>query len=51
MIESPGRWVEVTVPANAESVESVSELLSTYGYNQGVVVEEPYKQDDDGDNL
>lgn len=39
------------MPANAESVESVSELLSSYGYNQGVVVEEPYKQDDDGDNL
>lgn len=48
---SPQRWIEVTVPANAESVESVSELLSGYGYNQGVVVEEPYKQDDDGDNL
>lgn len=39
------------MPANAESVESVSELLSEYGYNQGVVIEEPYKQDDDGDNL
>lgn len=51
MADGAGRWVEVTVPANAESVESVSELLSTYGYNQGVVVEEPYKQDDDGDNL
>lgn len=45
------QWVEVTVPANAESVESVSELLSEYGYNQGIVIEEPYKQDDDGDNL
>ncbi|MEI2617958.1 MAG: 50S ribosomal protein L11 methyltransferase [Thermomicrobiales bacterium] len=51
MVDTPGRWVEVAVPANAESVESVSELLSSYGYNQGVVVEESYKQDDDGDNL
>ncbi len=49
--ESVQRWVEVTVPANAESVESVCELLSTFGYNEGVVIEEPYKQDDDGDNL
>ncbi|MCO5178008.1 MAG: 50S ribosomal protein L11 methyltransferase [Thermomicrobiales bacterium] len=51
MSESTQRWVEVTVPANAESVESVCELLSTFGYNEGVVIEEPYKQDDDGDNL
>lgn len=49
--DASGHWIEVTVPANAESVESVSELLSSYGYNQGVVIEEPYRQDDDGDNL
>lgn len=51
MTDATSQWLEVTVPANAESVESVSELLSGYGYNQGVVVEEPYKQDDDGDHL
>lgn len=45
------QWLEVSVPANAESVESVSELLARYGYNEGVVIEEPYRQDEDGDNL
>ncbi|MEX1158350.1 MAG: 50S ribosomal protein L11 methyltransferase, partial [Thermomicrobiales bacterium] len=44
-------WIEVSVAANAESVEAVSELLARYGYNEGVAVEEPYKQDEDGDNL
>jgi ribosomal protein L11 methyltransferase len=44
-------WLEVSVAANAESVEAVSELLARYGYNEGVVIEEPYRQDDDGDNL
>ncbi|HUG17293.1 MAG TPA: 50S ribosomal protein L11 methyltransferase, partial [Thermomicrobiales bacterium] len=51
MTDAPGRWIEATVEANAESVESVSELLARYGYNEGVVIEEPYVQDDDGDNL
>jgi ribosomal protein L11 methyltransferase len=45
------QWLELSVPANAESVEAVSELLARYGYNEGVVIEEPYRQDDDGDNL
>lgn len=45
------QWLEVSVPANAESVESVSELLARFGYNEGVVIEEPYRQDEDGDNL
>jgi ribosomal protein L11 methyltransferase len=48
---STPKWLEVSVPANAESVESVVELLSSYGYNEGVVIEESYRQDDDGDNL
>lgn len=45
------RWLEVSVEANAESVESVSEIMARYGYNEGVVIEEPYSQDEDGDNL
>jgi ribosomal protein L11 methyltransferase len=49
--DTGARWIEATVTANAESVEAVSELLSRYGYNEGVVIEEPYIQDDDGDNL
>lgn len=44
-------WLELSVPADAESVESVSELLGRYGYNNGVVIEEPYRQDEDGENF
>ena len=44
-------WLELSVDANAESVESVSELLGRYGYNNGVVIEEPYRQDEDGENF
>lgn len=44
-------WVELSVEADAESVESVAELLSRFGYNQGVVIQEPYVQDPDGDHL
>lgn len=51
MAERPTRWIELSVSADAESVESVTELLSRYGYNQGVVVEEPYSQDEDGERF
>lgn len=51
MAERRAGWVEVSVEANAESVEAVSELLARYGYNEGVAIEEPYRQDEDGDNL
>ncbi len=51
MAESGAGWIEVSVEANAESVEAVSELLARYGYNEGVAIEEPYQQDEDGDNL
>jgi ribosomal protein L11 methyltransferase len=44
-------WLELSVAANAESVESVSEILGRYGYNNGVVIEEPYRQDEDGENF
>lgn len=44
-------WVEISVLANAESVESVAELFGRYGYNEGVVIEEPFRQEGDGDNL
>jgi ribosomal protein L11 methyltransferase len=51
-VADPGTgWIEVSVEANAESVEAVSELLARYGYNEGVAIEEPYRQDEDGDNL
>lgn len=51
MADPVAQWIEVSVPANAESVEAVSELLARYGYNEGVAIEEPYRQDEDGDNL
>jgi ribosomal protein L11 methyltransferase len=34
------RWLEVAVPAHAEAVEAVSEILGRVGYN-GVAIEEP----------
>lgn len=36
----PLRWIEVAVPAHAEAVEAVSEILSRVGYN-GIAIEEP----------
>ncbi len=44
-------WVELAVAVNVEAVEPVSELFARYGYNEGVVIDEPYVQDRDGDNL
>jgi ribosomal protein L11 methyltransferase len=34
------RWLEIAVPAHAEAVEAVSEILSRYGHN-GIAVEVP----------
>ncbi|MDP9354030.1 MAG: 50S ribosomal protein L11 methyltransferase [Chloroflexota bacterium] len=44
-------WLELAVEVDAEAVEPVTELLARYGYNEGVVIEEPFTQDPDGDNL
>jgi ribosomal protein L11 methyltransferase len=44
-------WLELSVECDTEAVEPVSELFARFGYNQGVVIEEPYTQDRDGDNL
>lgn len=44
-------WLEVTVEADAESVEAVADLFSRYAYNQGVVIEEPFVQQPDGEDL
>lgn len=49
--ERPTRWLELSVEADGESVEAVSDLLARFGHNQGVVVEEPYRQDHDGENF
>ena len=45
-----GQWIELSVEVDHEAVESVVELFSRYGYNEGVVIEEPFTQDLDGDN-
>jgi ribosomal protein L11 methyltransferase len=46
-----GRWLELKVACDAEAVEAVAELFARYGFNQGVVIEEPFRQDADGDNF
>ncbi len=44
-------WLELAVEVDAEAVEPVTELFARHGYNEGVVIEEPFTQDGDGDNL
>jgi ribosomal protein L11 methyltransferase len=44
-------WYELAIDVHAEAVEPVSALLASYGYNDGVAIDEPYVQDGDGDNL
>jgi ribosomal protein L11 methyltransferase len=41
------RWIEIAVPAHAEAVEPVSEVLTEVAAN-GVAIEEPYTLEDDG---
>lgn len=47
----PGSWIELSVEVDHEAVEPVVELFSRYGYVEGVVIEEPFTQDRDGDNV
>lgn len=44
-------WYQLSVDVDNEAVESVTELFGRYGFNNGVAIEEPYVQDQDGDNL
>ncbi len=44
-------WIELTVQADNEAVEAVSEIFARYGYNGGVAIDEPFVQESDGDNL
>jgi ribosomal protein L11 methyltransferase len=44
-------WLELAVEVDHEAVEPVSELFSHYGFNEGVVIEEPFTQERDGENL
>jgi ribosomal protein L11 methyltransferase len=45
------RWLELAVTCDTESVEPVSELFASHGFNQGVAIEEAFTQDPDGDNF
>src|ERR687894_1531631 len=46
-----GRWLELAVTCDGEAVEPVSELFASHGFNQGVVIEEAFTQDPDGDRF
>ena len=46
-----GHWLELTVGCDAEAVEAVAEVFAYYGFNQGVVIEEAFTQDADGDSF
>lgn len=41
-------WLELSVTVDQEAAESVSELLARYGYNGGVVMDQPFKPGDEG---
>lgn len=49
--QSQPEWLELSVQVDHEAVEPVTELFAKYGYNEGVVIEEPFTQEPDGDNL
>jgi ribosomal protein L11 methyltransferase len=49
--EPAGRWLELSVPCDTEAVEPVGELFAGWGYQGGVVIEEPFTQEADGDGL
>lgn len=44
-------WLELVVEVDHEAVEPVSEVFARYGFQEGVVIEEPFVQERDGDNL
>jgi ribosomal protein L11 methyltransferase len=41
-------WLELSVDVDPEAVESISELLAQYGYNGGVVIDQPIIPGADG---
>ena len=44
------RWLEIAVPAHAEAVEAVSEILDRVGYN-GIAVDLPLDDSDAGEAI
>ncbi len=49
--DSPQSWLELSVRAEPEAVEAITELFARYGYNQGVVIEETVQPGPDGGAL
>jgi len=49
--EPVGVWYELSTSADSEAIEAVAELFARFGYNEGVSIEEPFTQEQDGDNL
>ncbi len=43
-----GEWIELSVEADREAVEAVSEILGRYGHQGGVAIEEAHRRIDDG---
>ena len=48
---SVGKWVELAVVCDHEAVEPVAELFASHGHNEAVAIEEPFLQEQDGDNV
>ena len=46
-----GRWIELGVTCDFEAVEAVAALFADYGLNHGVVIEEPFTQNLDGEDV
>jgi ribosomal protein L11 methyltransferase len=42
-----GPWLELVTACDAEAVEAVAAIFAEHGLNQGVVIEEPFRQDPD----
>jgi len=47
----PRAWLELAVQVDHEAVESVAEFFAGIGFNEGVVIEEPFTQERDGDRV
>lgn len=42
------KWLELSTTVDSETAEAVSELFARFGYNEGVVIEQPVSCSDDG---
>lgn len=51
MTATAGKWIELAIVCDHEAVEPVAELFARHGYNEAVAIEEPFTQEQDGDNV